>query len=158
MRDRPVHRWVRGARARRPCAASITPSASPTPAEGLGRARLPALQHPADKSQVGRDAKLEAILDKLVVGTRTSSAKFGPAEFVAAVSEFKLLGVPLEKNWSPNYASLEKMATSVNAKINGMPAPKFPMDATVHPAYLRALVDLRTGNLSVEGGKKLVLD
>ena len=47
VRDRPVHRWARGARARRPCAASITPSASSTPAEGLGRARLPALQHPA---------------------------------------------------------------------------------------------------------------
>jgi hypothetical protein len=47
VRDRPVHRWARGARARRPCAASITPSASSTPAEGLGGARLPALQHPA---------------------------------------------------------------------------------------------------------------
>ena len=47
MRDRPVHRWARGARARRPCAASITPSASCTPAEGLGRARHPALQHSA---------------------------------------------------------------------------------------------------------------
>jgi len=33
VRDRPVHQWSRGARARRPCAASITPSASPT----LGR-------------------------------------------------------------------------------------------------------------------------
>jgi len=31
VRDRPVHQWSRGARARRPCAASITPSASPTP-------------------------------------------------------------------------------------------------------------------------------
>ena len=47
VRDRPVHRWARGARARRPCAASITPSASPTPAEGLRGARVPALQHPA---------------------------------------------------------------------------------------------------------------
>ena len=47
VRDRPVHRWARGAGARRPCAASITPSASPTPAEGLRGARVPALQHPA---------------------------------------------------------------------------------------------------------------
>ena len=47
VRDRPVHRWARGDRARRPCAASITPSASSTPAEGLRGARLPALQHPA---------------------------------------------------------------------------------------------------------------
>ena len=47
VRDRPVHRWARGARARRPCAASTTPSASSTPAEGLRGARLPALQHPA---------------------------------------------------------------------------------------------------------------
>jgi hypothetical protein len=53
---------------------------------------------------------------------------------------------------------LEKMATSVTAKINGMPAPKFPMESTVQPAYLRALVDVRTGNLTAEGGKKLVLD
>ena len=112
-----------------------------------------------DKSQAnGRDARLEAILEKLVVGARTSSAKFGLAEFAAAASEFKVLGVPLEKNWSPNYASLEKMATSVTAKINGVPAPKFPMESTVQPAYLRALVDVRTGNLTAEGGKKLVLD
>jgi hypothetical protein len=47
VRDRPVHRWARGARARRPCAASIIPSASSTPAEGLRGARLPALLHPA---------------------------------------------------------------------------------------------------------------
>ena len=112
-----------------------------------------------DKSQAnGRDARLEAILEKLVVGARTSSAKFGLAEFAAAASEFKVLGVHLEKTWSPNYTALEKMATSVTAKINGMPAPKFPMESTVQPAYLRALVDVRTGNLTAEGGKKLVLD
>jgi hypothetical protein len=45
--DLPVHRWSRGARTRRTCAASITPSASSTLAEGLGRACLPVLQHPA---------------------------------------------------------------------------------------------------------------
>ena len=112
-----------------------------------------------DKSQAnGRDARLEAILEKLVVGARTSSAKFGLAEFAAAASEFKVLGVHLERNWSPSFAALEKMATSVTAKINGVPAPKFPMDSTVQPAYLRALVDVRTGNLTAEGGKKLVLD
>jgi hypothetical protein len=32
------------------------------------------------------------------------------------------------------------------------------MESTVQPAYLRALVDARTGNLTAEGGKKLVLD
>ena len=112
-----------------------------------------------DKSQThGRDARLEAILEKLVVGARTSSAKFGLAEFAASASEFKVLGVHLERTWSPNYTALEKMATSVTAKINGMPAPKFPMESTVQPAYLRALVDVRTGNLTAEGGKKLVLD
>jgi hypothetical protein len=112
-----------------------------------------------DKSQTnGRDARLEAILEKLVVGARTSSAKFGFAEFAAAASEFKVLGVHLERTWSPNYTALEKMATSVTAKINGVPAPKFPMESTVQPAYLRALVDVRTGNLTAEGGKKLVLD
>ena len=112
-----------------------------------------------DKSLAnGRDARLEAILEKLVVGARTSSAKFGLAEFAAAASEFKVLGVHLERTWSPNYAALEKMATSVTAKINGVPAPKFPMESTVQPAYLRALVDVRTGNLTAEGGKKLVLD
>ena len=37
----------RGALARRPCVASITTSASSTPAERLRGARLPALQHPA---------------------------------------------------------------------------------------------------------------
>ena len=47
MRDRPVHRWTRGARARRPCAASTTPSASSTPRGGT-RPRAPSgLQHPA---------------------------------------------------------------------------------------------------------------
>jgi hypothetical protein len=46
VRD-PVHRWSRGARARRTCAASITPSATSTPAESLRGARFPALQHPA---------------------------------------------------------------------------------------------------------------
>jgi hypothetical protein len=40
VRDRPVHRWARGARTRRSCAASIT--ASSTAAEGLRCARLPA--------------------------------------------------------------------------------------------------------------------
>ena len=47
VRDRPVHRWARRVRARRPCAASTTPSASSTPAEGLRGGHLPALQHPA---------------------------------------------------------------------------------------------------------------
>jgi hypothetical protein len=32
------------------------------------------------------------------------------------------------------------------------------MESTVQQAYLRALVDVRTGNLTAEGGKKLVLD
>jgi hypothetical protein len=80
-----------------------------------------------DKSQThGRDARLEAILEKLVVGARTSSAKFGPAEFAEAASEFKVLGVPLERTWSPNYSDLEKMATSVTAKMTGASRPRRP--------------------------------
>ena len=80
-----------------------------------------------DKSQAnGRDTRLEAILEKLVVGARTSSAKFGPAEFAAAASEFKVLGVPLERTWSPNYSDLEKMATSVTAKMTGASRPRRP--------------------------------
>jgi hypothetical protein len=62
---------------------------------------------------------LEAILDKLVVWVEGS---FGPVEFSAAASEFKLLGVPLEKGWSPSYPCLDKMSVSVNARTGGVPS------------------------------------
>ena len=88
-----------------------------------------------------------------MVGTKTPSAKFGPAEFSVSASEFRLFGVPLEKNWLPSYSCLERMSVSVNAKTGGMPSPKLPMDATVQPTHLRALVDFRTGNFSGVAGK-----
>jgi hypothetical protein len=49
-----------------------------------------------------------------VVGTKTPSAKFGPAEFSVAASEFRLFGVPLEKNWSPSYSCLEIVHLSLS--------------------------------------------
>jgi hypothetical protein len=72
VRDRPVHRWARGARARRPCAASITPSASSTPAEGLRGAYLPALQHPAWPLDAGvrRNRQVRTSMRTLREGTR----------------------------------------------------------------------------------------
>jgi len=54
VRDGPVHRWARATRMRWPCAASIAPSASSTPAEGLRRARPAELQHLRAPSTLAR--------------------------------------------------------------------------------------------------------
>ena len=72
VRDGPVHRWARATRMRWPCAASIAPSASSTPAEGLRRARAAALQHPACPLDAGarRNRQVRASTHTLRAATR----------------------------------------------------------------------------------------
>ncbi len=100
VRDRPVHRWARGARARRPCAASKTPSASSTPAEGLRCEQLPALQHPACPLDVcvRRNRQARTSTRTLRAGTRevAQRAQSSSKEFTACH-----LQCCRARNWQP---------------------------------------------------------